>query len=102
MSPSSTQAVFWKKLLRLTRGRVPLIRALAVIAQEEKDEAFKAVLLSLKKVVDGGSPLSDGMKNHPAFFSPCVLELARTAEASGKWDEILQEIADGLADGTFA
>lgn len=95
------QSRFWRKFLRLTRGRVRVIRALEVLAGEEKDPEFKAVADALHKDLEEGRSLSEAMARHESVFSPSVLELVKTAEKCGAWDEILQEIADGLADGTF-
>lgn len=95
------RAKFWKKYLRLTRGRVTAIRALQLAAQEEKDPAFRQTLDSVHRAVDSGAPLSDAIREHPADFSPSVVELVRTAEKTGAWDEILLEIAEGLSEGTF-
>jgi type IV pilus assembly protein PilC len=92
---------FWKKFLRLTRGRVNVLRALKVICLEEKDPAFKDAVASIHADLDKGIPLSDAISKFPAEFSPSIIELVKTAEKTGAWDEILQEIADGLADGTF-
>ena len=92
---------FWKKLLRLTRGRVTVLRALEVIGKEETDPAFREVVEAIRLTVEKGSPLSAAALKHPAFFSHSVAELLKTAEKCGAWDEILQEIAEGLEDGTF-
>lgn len=94
-------ARFWKKFLRLTRGRVPVMRALDVISGEEKNTAFKNVVADIQKAMAGGMTLSEAVAEHPEHFSPSIRELVRTAEKTGAWDEILAEIADGLADGTF-
>jgi type IV pilus assembly protein PilC len=94
-------ARFWKKYLRLTRGRVTALRALHLAAEEEKDPAFKAALVAIHEKIESGTSFSDAIREHPADFSPSIVELVRTAEKSGAWDEILVEIADGLADGTF-
>jgi MSHA biogenesis protein MshG len=95
------QARFWKKYLRLTRGLVPTLRALQVIASEETDESFREVIEAVHGAVDKGEDLSKAIKKHPAVFSPSIQELVRMAERSGAWDDILEEIVDGLADGTF-
>jgi len=95
------QARFWKKLLRLTRGRVTVLRALDVIGAEDPDEAFRAVLAAIRRDLEAGLALSEALTRQGPEFSRSVLELVRTAEATGAWDEILQEIADGLSDGTF-
>ena len=104
MHPSDKQlrqARFWKKLLRLTRGRVTVLRAFDVIGAEEPDSPFRAVLTALRRDLDAGLALSEALRKQAPEFSMSVVELIRTAEATGAWDEILQEIADGLSDGTF-
>ena len=92
---------FWKKFLRLTRGRVTVLRALDVITQEEKDPVYKNLVASLKRTVEKGSPLSVAAGEYPEHFSKSVIELLMTAEQTGAWDEILPEIAEGIEDGTF-
>ena len=94
-------ARFWKKYLRLTRGRVTALRALDLAAEEERDPGFRQVLRSIHSAVDQGTPLSEALKQHPGEFSPSITELVRTAEKTGAWDEILVEIAEGLQEGTF-
>lgn len=104
MEMSETQrrrTKFWKKFLRLTRGRVTVMRALEVIAFEERDAQFQATIRELRKVVEQGQTLSEGMDKHPEEFSACIRELIKTAEKTGAWDEILMEIAEGLEEGTF-
>jgi type II secretory pathway component PulF len=95
------QARFWRKFLRLTRGRVPVLRSLEIILAEEPDRGYRPVLRDLLDHVRQGQPLSAGLERHPRKFSICVRELIRTAEKTGAWDEILMEVAEGLAEGTF-
>jgi type IV pilus assembly protein PilC len=94
-------ARFWRKFLRLTRGRVPVIRALDVIAREERDEADRALVVAVRDALERGDAMSEALARHPEVFSPAVIELARTAEKTGAWDEVVEEIAGGLEDGTF-
>ena len=95
------QSRFWKKYLRLTRGRVPTLRALEVVSGEVEDDSLKKALSDVRLSVEDGLSLSDAMKKHPLIFSPSILELVMTAEKIGAWDEIIQEIIGGLEDGTF-
>lgn len=94
-------ARFWCKFLRLTRGRVSVLRALEVITGEEADSSFKETLCSIRRNMEAGSTLSEAVTDHPGEFSPSVVELIKAAESSGAWDEILREIAEGMQDGTF-
>lgn len=94
-------AHFWKKLLRLTRGRVTVLRALEIIEHEEPHIQWREKIRRLRTEMDTGSGLSDAVHSQPEVFSLSVRELVRAAERSGAWDEIMQEIAEGLRDGTF-
>ncbi|MFC1498319.1 type II secretion system F family protein [Verrucomicrobiota bacterium] len=94
-------ALFWKRFSRLTRGRVPILRAMKVIIEEETDGSFKKTLSSLLEDIEHGTALSEALTKHPSVFSSFVTELIRSAEKSGAWDEILQEIIEGMEDGTF-
>jgi len=102
MHPSDKQlrqARFWKKLLRLTRGRVTVLRALDVIIGEEPDATFQATVTAIRRDLESGLTLSDALRKQNPEFSPCVVELVRTAEATGAWDDILQESPTAWATG---
>jgi len=92
---------FWKKYLRLTRGRVPALRALEVIGSEETDSSFCKVINSIRIAMENGASMSEAMSEYPAEFSPSVVELVKMAGKTGAWDDILEEIANGLSEGTF-
>lgn len=100
--PRNPQSRFWRKYFRLTRAGVPVLRALAVIAEEERDPSFKDTILALLQDIEGGARLSNATGKHPATFSNSVCELIRTAERRGAWDEVLEELCAGLEDGTFS
>lgn len=96
------RARFWRKLLRLTRGRVPILRALQVVEAEEQDASFQKALERIRRLLEEEEKsLSESLASEPAFFSLSVIELVRAAEKTGAWDEILAEIADGIEEGTF-
>lgn len=92
---------FWKKFLRLTRGRVPVLRALEVISGEETNASFREVICSIRIAMEHGTAMSQVLQKHSPEFSSSVIELVKMAEKSGAWDEILQEIVDGLSESTF-
>ena len=95
------EARFWRKFLRLTRGRIPVVRALTIIRDEETHDDFKDVLGHVVQSIEKGATVSEAIAEHPALFSTCVVELIRSAEKTGAWDDILREIHEGLSDGTF-
>ena len=95
------QGRFWKKYLRLTRAGVTTLRSLEIIVEEETDEVFRDVVQYLHDRMREGYPLSESMRDREEHFSLSVRELVRTAEKEGNWDLVLDELADGLMEGTF-
>jgi type II secretory pathway component PulF len=92
---------FWRKYLRLTRAGIMVLRALDIVGQEERDDAFRKVIGDIHARVERGVPLSKAILEHQPEFSLSEIEMIRTAEKRGAWDEVLEELADGLRDGTF-
>ena len=92
---------FWKKYLRLTRAGVGTLRAFEVIIDEEKAPEFRAIIASLHTELEAGFLLSEAMAKFPERFSLSALELIKTAEKEGHWDLVIEELAEGLLDGTF-
>lgn len=104
MQVSDTQlrhARFWRKFMRLCRGRVAVLRALEIIAMEETDAAWKGVVSEIHDRMEKGAVLSEALAEHQSVFSLSVREMVRTAEKCGAWDEIMMEIAQGLEEGSF-
>lgn len=92
---------FWRRYLRLTRAGVLALRAFELIRQEEQDDSFRQVIAEIIDSLREGRQISRALAAHESEFSRWELELIRTAEKRGAWDEVLQELCDGLEDGTF-
>lgn len=96
------QASFWKKYLRLTRVGVPALRAVELASEEEKDPAFRKILNAIRQNLEKGERLSEILQEFSREFSASTVELIKTAERRGTWEEVLEELVAGLLDGTFA
>lgn len=92
---------FWKKYLRLTRAGVGVVRSLEVIQAEEPSPELSAVIGSLRQHLEDGCLLSEGLRMFPEYFSPAAVEMILTAERNGEWDLVVEELAEGLLEGTF-
>lgn len=92
---------FWRKYLRLTRAGIMVLRALDLARQEERNDEFRKVIEDIHGQVERGVTLSKAIQEHQPEFSLSEIEMIRTAEKRGAWDEVLEELADGLRDGTF-
>lgn len=58
-------------------------------------------LETVLRAMERGSVMSDALAAAAPCFSLSAIELVRSAEKSGAWDEILLEIAEGIEEGTF-
>jgi MSHA biogenesis protein MshG len=89
-----TRILFTRKFSTLYASGIPILRALSLLAEQEKDVRFKTVLMDVHKQVEGGLPLWEAMNEHPATFGMVFVQSVKTGEASGKLDEVLQKTAD--------
>lgn len=95
------QGRFWKKYLRLTRAGVPALRAFEILHEEEQEAEFRKVIARLQAAMQEGLQLSEAMHGLGRVFSLSSIEMIRTAERGGQWDLAVEELADGLLEGTF-
>ena len=52
-----TRILFTRKFSTLYASGIPILRALSLLAEQEKDVRFKTVLMDVHKQVEGGLPL---------------------------------------------
>lgn len=91
-----TRILFTRKFGTLYRSGVPILRSLALLAEQERNSVFRGVLLDIHKQVEGGVPLWEAMSDHRKIFGEVFVQSVRTGEASGKLDEVLSKVADFL------
>jgi MSHA biogenesis protein MshG len=91
-----TRILFTRKFSTLYASGIPILRALSLLAEQENDVRFKAVLLDVHKQVEGGIPLWEALNEHPHTFGTFFVQSVKSGEASGKMDEVLQKTADSM------
>lgn len=72
---------------------INLSTALDGIASQEKNEALKKLILSLKKDVEGGEDFSSVLAKHPKYFDQTYIALIRASEQTGLMGEMLEKVA---------
>lgn len=72
---------------------ITLSVALDSIARQETNPTLKAVLLDLKKQVEGGDDFSSALARHPKYFDRTYLALIRASEKTGTLAEMLENIS---------
>lgn len=87
--------VFTSQLKSLVRARVDLLKSLSILYNQSDKEKLKALLSDIHTAIKNGATLSDALAGHRGFFSPLYLNLIKSGEASGRLDEVLEEL-DGF------
>lgn len=89
-----TRILFTRKLATLYSSGLPILRALSLLAEQESDVRFRAVLLDVHKQVESGVSIWEAMNEHPQAFGEVFVQSVKTGESSGKLDEVLMKSAD--------
>jgi len=86
--------VFARQLSVMISSNVPIVRALRVLVKQTDSTTFKTIISDLADEVDGGAKLSASMAKYPKVFSNFFIQMVRSAETTGRLDEILEYLAD--------
>lgn len=87
-------AVFSKQLATLINAGVPIVQSLSILQRQMENKSFQNIIRQLRGEVEAGTPLSDGLAQHPKVFNRLFVNLVRAGETSGTLDSVLERIAD--------
>jgi len=86
--------IFARQLSTMISANVPLVKALRALVRQTKNVRLKTIVSEVADEVDGGAKLSQVMKRYPKVFSNFFVQMIRSAETTGKLDEILEYLAE--------
>ncbi len=95
------QALFWKQFKLLISARVSLVRALGTAAKITTDEQLKQAIEKIKSEIERGSSFADAIRTHGDIFSEIAVILVEIGEEAGTLEVQIEQIAEGLEDGTI-
>ena len=75
---------------------VSISEALACIAEQCDDAAFRAVLSDVAETVESGGELSNALTKYPKVFPPIMTSLLKASEVSGTMGPMLERISSYL------
>jgi len=91
---SQAISVFYRQFGRLLKSGVPLLPALALIAEQSDDRKLLPVLEAIKDQVRQGSSLAEAMAGHPKSFNAFAIAMIALGENTGRLDDALGRLAD--------
>lgn len=90
-------AVFARQFSTLLDAGLPLLRALAVVAEQTEDARLKQALTSVHADVEGGASFSGALARQPRVFPPLMVNMVRVSEMGGFLGRSMRSVADTFA-----
>lgn len=85
--------VFSRQLATMVSAGLPIVQSLDILSEQIEKRHLKSIVALVKKDVETGSSLSEGMAKHPKVFSELFINMVSAGETSGMLDEILGRVA---------
>jgi general secretion pathway protein F/type IV pilus assembly protein PilC len=80
------------QLAQLLRSGVPLLRSLALLAQQTPNQTLKDALLDVKSRVEEGDSLGDAMARYPRVFNEMCVNMVRAGSEGGFLEDSLERV----------
>lgn len=88
--------IFTRQLAALVGAGMPLVRALDLLARQEKDPEWREVIAGLAEAISSGGTLARGMTNHPGIFDRLYVGMVTAGESGGRLEVVLERLARHL------
>src|SRR3954453_5673758 len=86
--------IFTRQLATLIDSGLPLLRALTVLAKQERDKVLKGTIARLADGVQGGGTFSEALAQHPKIFNDLYVNMVRAGELGGVLELVLTRLAE--------
>lgn len=86
-------AIFSRQFATMMQAGVPMVQAVEIIAQGQKNPRMKLMLEDIQREIEGGSSLFEAIGKHPVQFDELYRNLVRAGESAGVLDTVLDSIA---------
>jgi type IV pilus assembly protein PilC len=91
--PTKEVAVFFRQFSVMIDAGLPLVQCLEILASNQENQYFQKCLTGVRQTVEGGSTLSNAMRQYPKLFDDLTTNMIEAGEAGGILDTILQRLA---------
>ena len=88
--------VFTRQLAALIGAGMPVVRGLDLLARQEQNPAWRAVIVSLADGIRSGGTIAEGLARHPRIFDRLYVGMIKAAESGGMLAVVLERLARHL------
>ncbi|MCR6663506.1 MAG: type II secretion system F family protein [Luteimonas sp.] len=86
-------AVFSRQLATMIKSGVPLVMALEIIGNGNKNVRMQKMVNELRLDIEGGSSIYEALSKHPVQFDELYRNLVKAGEGAGVLETVLETIA---------
>jgi type IV pilus assembly protein PilC len=87
-------SIFCRQFATMVNSGLPILRALAILADQTSSEELSKVVTAVRLDVEQGASLSIAMGKHPKAFNDLFIAMVKSGEAGGVLDDVLLRLAD--------
>jgi len=87
-------AIFSRQFATMVNSGLPILRALAILADQTDSKELAKVLTEVRVDVEQGSSLSQAMQKHPKAFNDLYIAMVKSGETGGVLDDVMLRLAD--------
>jgi general secretion pathway protein F len=88
------RAMMTRQLATLLKANIPLVEALAAVADQVEQPQLKEAISDIKNMVNEGSSFNKSLLKYPKIFTHIYVTMVEAGEASGTLDVILIRLAE--------
>ena len=86
-------AVFSRQLATMIKSGVPVVQALEIIGNGNKNPKMATMVNEMRLDIEGGSSINEALAKHPVQFDELYRNLVRAGESAGVLETVLDTIA---------
>jgi len=87
-------SVFARQFATMVNSGLPILRSLAILAEQTENPELARVLGIIRGDVEQGASLSGAMVKHPKVFNDLFVAMVKSGETGGSLDDVLLRLAD--------
>jgi len=92
-SQSTRLVIFSRQLATMTTAGLPLVQAIAIIAEQSDSPEFRRMLEAVRDDIKGGAKFCDALAKHPDCFDSFYVNMCKSGDMGGNLDVILERLA---------
>ncbi|NLB65141.1 MAG: type II secretion system F family protein [Lentisphaerae bacterium] len=85
---------FTRQLSTLVNAGLPLMRAMRVLRNQEKNPTLRDALAEMAESIESGSTFAEALAAHPKIFDRLFVNMVKAGEVGGVLDVVLARLAD--------